>query len=131
MRPELRIIVACTVLVLVAAPGRAAGLDELVGTWTWTWKDAQGETHKHVLEVEGSGDKVAARERFDEMEPVKVTDLKLVDKKVSFTVKRGERRSSYSGTVKEKDAIDGVVTVSSDGQPGEFGWSAKREPAKK
>ena len=103
----------------------------LIGTWSWTWKDAAGATHKHVLEVEGSGDKLSARERFDDLEPVKVTDLKLVNKKVTFSVTRAKRQATYSGTLKSNDLIDGLVNVTTDGQASEFGWEAKRQGSKK
>ncbi len=103
----------------------------LIGTWSWTWKDAAGTTHKHVLEVAGSGEKLSARERFDDLEPIKVTDLRLADKKVSFSANRAKRQASYSGTMKSKDLIEGVVNVSTDGQASEFGWEARRQDAKK
>ena len=121
-------------LALAATALGAAPRDEeagLVGTWSWTWKDAAGTTHKHVLEVEGSGDKLSARERFDDLEPVKVTDLKLADKKVTFSVNRAKRPASYSGTLKSKDLIEGLVNVTTDGQASEFGWEAKRQGSKK
>lgn len=123
--------------VFVAISAAALGLAPrdgdagLTGTWSWTWKDAAGTTHKHVLEVEGSGDKLSARERFDDLEPVKVTDLKLVDKKVTFSVGRAKRQASYSGTLKSKDLIEGLVNVTTDGQASEFGWEARRQDAKK
>jgi hypothetical protein len=107
------------------------GASRLVGTWSWTWKDAAGATHKHVLEVEGSGEKLSARERFDDEEPVKVTDLKLTDKKVTFSVSRDKRQASYSGTLKSADLIEGLVNASTGGQTNEFGWEARREAAKK
>ena len=88
-------------------------------------------THKHVLEVEGSGEKLSARERFDDEEPVKVTDLKLTDKKVSFSVSREKRQASYSGTLKSADLIEGLVNTSTGGQTSEFGWEARREATKK
>ena len=116
------------------AAARAASADDpsaLVGTWAWTWKDAEGVTHKHKLEVEGTGDKVAASETFDDEAPVKVTDLKLADKKVSFSVLRGKRLARYSGTLKEDDLLDGIVLVSIEGQETEYGWEARRTAAEK
>ena len=104
---------------------------KLAGTWTWEWKDAEEKTHKHVLEVEGVGAKIAARERFDDLAAIKVTELKLDGKALSFTVQRGDRRSEYKGTVADADTINGTVTVSVNNQPNQFGWTAKRErPAK-
>jgi len=108
-----------------------ADVDALVGSWTWSWKDGQGVTHNHVLEVEGAGEKVAAQETFDEEKPVKVTDLKVSGQKVSFSVLRDKRQATYTGTLKGKDLIDGMVTVSNEGQPNEFGWQAKKQADKK
>jgi hypothetical protein len=117
---------------LVSSPPAGAADPDLAGTWTWKWKDAQNETHRHVLEVEGSGNKLAARERFDDMEAVKVTDLKRDGKKVTFSVLRGKRRSAYSGTLDKPDTINGKVVVTVEGgDQNEFGWTATREPAKK
>jgi hypothetical protein len=104
--------------------------DAVVGTWTWSWKDAEGVTHKHTLEVEGTGDKLAARETYDELEPIKVTDLKRTGKTVTFSVLRGKRQSSYSGELKESDRIEGKVNVTIEGQTSEYGWEAKREAKK-
>jgi hypothetical protein len=123
---------------LVLGLGLPAALDDdkdkapdLAGTWTWEWKDGQGETHRHVLEVEGKGSTLSARERFDDQEAVKVSDLKQDGKKVTFSVLRGDRRASYSGTVETADTINGKVTVSTEGgQPNEYGWTARREPTK-
>src|SRR4051812_48177584 len=94
-----------------------ADADVLVGSWTWSWKDGMGVTHNHVLEVEGTGDKLAARERFDDGAPIRVDDLKMTGQKVSFSSLRDGRRAAYSGTLKGKDLIDGMVTVTDDGQP--------------
>lgn len=129
-----RSALAWMILALSATALRAAPRDGeagLIGTWSWTWKDAAGTTHKHVLEVEGSGDKLSARERFDDLEPVKVTDLKLADKKVTFSVNRPKRQASYSGTMKSKDLIEGLVNVTTDGHASEFGWEARRQDPKK
>jgi hypothetical protein len=105
---------------------------DLAGTWTWSWKDAQGETHRHVLEIEGSGSKLTARERFDDQDAVKINDLKVVDKKINFSVLRGDRRAMYEGTIAAPDTINGKITVSSEGgQENEFGWTATRQPVKK
>ena len=58
-------------------PARAAEPPKLAGTWTWTWKDRIGETHRHILEVEGVGTKLAARELFDDQPAVAVSNLTL------------------------------------------------------
>lgn len=117
--------------VMISAPSLAPAAPEdppkLSGTWTWKWKDAQGETHRHVLEVEGVGDKLAARERFDDNAAIKVDDLKLDGKTISFVVNRDKRRSRYKGTVASADTINGMVSVVVDGQESEFGWTATRE----
>jgi hypothetical protein len=126
-------ILAVFGLMTAAATGLAPreGAEALIGTWTWSWRDADGVMHKHVLEVEGAAGKVAARERFDEEAPIAVTDLKLTGKRVTFSVRRDERRSEYNGELKTKDRIEGRVNVSTEGQPTEYGWEATREPAKK
>jgi hypothetical protein len=120
----------CCALAVMAAPVAWARADEakdLVGTWTWSWKDGQGEKHTHVLEVESAGGKLAARERFDDQEPVKVTDLKVSGKKVTFSVMRGEARASYNGSLDSADTINGKVMIARAGQTDEFGWTAKKE----
>ncbi|MBX6313254.1 MAG: hypothetical protein IRY99_10130 [Isosphaeraceae bacterium] len=104
---------------------------DLSGTWRWQWKDAQGQIHRHVLEVDGKGKDLVARERFDDQEPVKVTDLKVEGKKVHFSVRRGERRSIYDGTLANADTINGTVQVSGpNNQPIEYGWTALRDRPK-
>ena len=130
MNPPLRIAMVCAALLGAMACGSAATPEDLVGRWTWSWMDDQGVTHHHVLEVEGSGDKIAARERFDDQEPIKVTDLKVVEDKVTFSTKRGERHSLYSGTLKDDEVINGMVEVSVEGQPQSFPWTAKKEEKK-
>jgi hypothetical protein len=113
---------------LMSSEARAADdPPKLVGTWTWKWKDAEGETHRHVLEVEGEPAKLAATERFDELQPVKAESLKVDGQKVTFVVVRGERRAEYSGKFDGPDTINGKVTVQTNGQPEEFGWTATRE----
>jgi len=110
------------------APALAADPPKVAGTWSWKWKDAAGDTHRHVLEVEGAGDKLTARERFDDEAAVKVDDIKLDGKKISFAVTRKGRHSDYKGTVDSADTINGVVVVVLEGgQPSEFGWTASRE----
>src|SRR5436305_2604550 len=95
----VRWVCGAALALVLAVPATAADdAAKLAGTWTWMWKDAEGETHRHVLEVEGTGNKLSARERFDDQEPVKVIDLKVAGKKVNFTVIRGQRTAVYSGT---------------------------------
>ncbi|WZO96998.1 hypothetical protein EP7_004010 [Isosphaeraceae bacterium EP7] len=115
------------------SPSESLAADDppkFVGTWTWKWKDGEGETHRHVLEVEGEPSKLAARERFDDSQPVKAESLKVDGKKVTFIVVRGERRAEYSGKFDGPDTINGKVTVQVNGQPEEFGWTATRETTK-
>jgi hypothetical protein len=101
---------------------------DLSGAWTWKWKDAQNEIHRHVLEIESARDKLAARERYDDMDPVKVTDLKVDGKRVTFSVLRDKRRSAYSGTLDKFDTINGKVVVTVEGgDSNEFGWTATKE----
>ena len=118
-------------ILLISSSARAEDAEALVGSWSWSYKDGQGVTHKHVLEVEGTGEKVAARERMDEEEAIKVTDLKVKDKAVTFTVVRGKRRAAYNGKLKGGDKLEGQVTVTTEGQGQEYGWEAKKDEAKK
>ena len=74
----------------------------------------------------------SARERFDDLEAVKVEDFKVDGKKVTFSVKRGDRRAAYSGTVGDGDTINGMVTVTVAEDPAsEFTWTAKRKASEK
>jgi len=100
---------------------------ELEGTWTWTWKDRNGATHRHVLKVEGKGTKLAAREIFDDEQPVRVNPLKLEGRSVRFTVVRGNRKSEYAGEATDADHLKGTVLVTTDDQTNEFEWKAERE----
>jgi hypothetical protein len=109
----------------------AAGPDDLAGSWTWTWKDGQGKTHKHVLDVESAAGKLAARERFDDEESVKVDDLKVKGDDVSFVVKRKARTAEYKGKLIGGKTINGIVNVAVNGEAQEFQWTAERAlPAK-
>jgi len=126
--------VFCLLSCLASGMVRIAGGAEvsgLAGTWTWSWKDAAGETHRHVLEVEGVDTKLAARERRDELPPVRVNDLKLVEKRVRFSVVRGQNRADYVGVWADPSTINGTVTVTTDGQSQEHVWKATRRPAPK
>lgn len=114
----------------LATLARAADAPELAGSWTWEWKDGQGTLHHHILNVEGTGTTVAARERFDDLAPVKVDDLKVQDRKVSFSVQRDKRRAVYSGTLDEADVINGKVSVTGEDQStNQYTWTARRSPA--
>jgi hypothetical protein len=120
-------------LLMVAAPSsdttvRAADdIPKLAGNWTWSWKGPAGETHRHLLEVEGIGTKLAARERFDDLESVPVRDLQLVGKSLRFSVVRGDRRADYSGIVADRDTINGIVKVTVMDETTEFPWEAARK----
>ncbi len=124
-----RLVLAFALMGLFSGSRAPAAADppKLAGTWTWKWKDAQGETHRHILEVEGSGDKMTARERYDDEAAIKADDLKLDGKTVTFSVRRGGRLSTYKGTVASPETINGHVTVTIDGMESEFGWTAARE----
>ncbi|WP_435015985.1 hypothetical protein TA3x_003543 [Tundrisphaera sp. TA3] len=115
---------------LAAAPAPEDVVPKLAGTWTWKWKDAAGETHKHTLELEGENDKLTGRERFDDKPAVKVENLKLDGKNLSFASTHGKRRSEYKGKLGDSDTINGTVSVSIEGQASEFGWTATREAGK-
>src|SRR5688572_27443041 len=113
------LLALCVSTFLIAASGRSgrgADVSGLAGTWSWSWKDAEGNEHRHVLDVEGVDTKLAARERLDDLPPVRVTDLKLVDKRVRFSVVRGKNRADYSGVWADADSINGTVTVTTEGQ---------------
>jgi hypothetical protein len=113
---------------LATTAGAAEDLPKLAGTWTWSWKDPAGETHRHLLEVEGIGTKLAARERFDELEPIAVRDLRLDAKKIHFTVVRGDRRADYDGIVAKPDTINGTVKITTKGETVEYPWECSRKP---
>lgn len=119
---------ALGLLSLMPAGAAADDTPALTGTWTWDWKDGQGATHRHVLEVEGAGETLSARERFDDLDPVKVEGLKVEGKKVNFSVQRGERRATYSGTIADDKTINGNVVVLVGNQSNEFTWTARRLP---
>jgi hypothetical protein len=109
--------------------GAADEPPKLAGTWTWSWKDPAGETHRHLLEVEGLGTKLAARERFDELEPVAVRDLRLDGKSIHFTVVRGDRRADYDGIVAKADTINGLVKITTKGETVEYPWTSTLKPS--
>ena len=124
----------CVALCLVAGSGRfvmGADVSGLAGTWSWSWKDAEGKEHRHVLDIEGVDAKLAARERLDDLPPVRVSDLKLEDKRVRFSVIRGENRAEYSGVWADSNTINGTVTVTTEGQSKEHVWKATRSDKKK
>ena len=127
------LLALCVAPLLVAGSGRSAlGADVsgLAGTWTWSWKDAEGKEHRHVLDVEGVDTKLAARERLDDLPPVRVNNLKLADKRVRFSVVRGNTRADYSGVWADPNTINGTVTVTTEGQSKEEVWKATRRDKK-
>lgn len=119
------------VSLLLLSPCAAADPPDISGTWTWAWKDANGRMHRHVLEVEGKGTRLAARERFDDLEPVKASALKLDGAKIQMTVIRGHHRAEYSGVVVDAKTINGQVTVEQAGEKNDYPWKATREAAPK
>ncbi len=124
-----RIVLTIASLLALGLARPAVAAEEaspLAGTWMWTWKDGEGKMHKHVLDVESAAGKLTGRERFDDLESIKVDDLKLKGEEVSFTVKRGTRRSEYRGKLVGTKTINGLVNVSIEGQPNEFQWTAER-----
>jgi hypothetical protein len=109
---------------------RAAAEDSNVaGTWTWSWKDTAGQTHRHLLEVEGVDTKLAGREEFDDDGPIPVRDLRRNGKEIRFTVIRDKRRADYYGILADRDTINGTVKVTVDGETTEYPWMATRKPA--
>jgi hypothetical protein len=113
-----------------SSPTRARAADDLpnlAGNWTWSWKDPAGVTHRHLMEVEGVGAKLAASERFDDLMPVPVRDLQLDGKSLRFTVIRGDRRADYHGIVADRDTINGTVKVTAMGETTEDRWEATRK----
>jgi len=103
----------------------------LVGTWTWSWKDAAGETHSHVLELEGTGAKLTGTEKVDDKPSIKVDSLKQEGKSISFAVNREGRYAEYKGKLEATDTINGLVTVMQGGATNEYGWTATRKPKAK
>ena len=104
---------------------------KIAGTWIWSWKDAKEETHRHSLELEGTGSKLMGRERADDLDPVKVEALKQEGKTLSFAVNRDGRYSEYKGILDSADTINGRVTVMQGGATSEYGWTATRKPLAK
>lgn len=129
---RFRFVLGLLLAATIPTPGRLtaepqkADVPKLAGTWTWTWKDRVGNTHKHVMEVEGTGAKLAAREIFDEQLPVRVSNLTLTGKAIQFNVVRGENKAEYKGKVSDKDHIQGKVVVTTGGEATEFVWKAER-----
>jgi hypothetical protein len=121
-----------TLFVTGGASGQAPGVSKLAGSWTWTWKGQDGLEHRHILEVEGVGKALAAREVFDDQPPVKAQSLTFDGTSVNFTVVRGDRKADYSGKLTDADTIEGTVTTTARGQSNEFIWKAeRRKEAKK
>lgn len=119
------------VVLLATGPARSAEAPapKLEGYWTWRWEGQDGSIHKHLLNVERAGDKLAASERVDDSDPVKVEELKVKGKNVSFVVPREERRASYFGKFASDDTINGEVQITNAaGQVEKYGWTAKRQP---
>jgi hypothetical protein len=105
----------------------ADDVSNLAGTWTWSWKDPAGVTHRHLLEVEGIDTKLAARERFDDLEPVPVREIRRDGKSLRFTVVRGDRRADYYGIMADPNTINGTVKVTAMGETTEDRWEATRK----
>lgn len=126
MRRTRLLLLAIPLSLFSTAVARADDLADLAGTWTWSWKDGEGKTHKHVLDLEAAGGKLTGRERFDDLESVKVDDLKLDGKDLSFVVTRRPRRAVYKGKSVGANTINGVVSVVTNGQAEEFQWTAER-----
>lgn len=111
---------------LFVASALAADAPDLSGTWVWTWKDPAGQTHRHVLEIEGVGGKLAARERFDDEAPVKAAELQRDGKNVRLTVVRGDHRAEYSGVLADPNTINGTVTIKQGEKTTDYSWKATR-----
>ncbi len=129
MQSSPRLVLAAIAFAALSALPPAAiaeGPSDLVGTWTWSWKDGEGKTHKHILDLEAAGGKLTGRERFDDQESIKVDDLKLEGKDLSFVTTRDGRRAQYKGKTVGTDTINGVVNVVTNGQANEFQWTAER-----
>lgn len=114
-------------ILIVAAHVRASEELDLSGTWVWTWSDAAGRTHRHVLEVEGTGADLAARERFDDEAPIKATELRRDSKKVRLTIVRGDHRAEYSGVLADSNTINGTVTIKQGDKMNDYPWRAQRQ----
>lgn len=112
---------------VVASASSEDKAPEIAGTWTWSWDDSKGVTHRHTLEIEGTGSKWAGRERFDDEAPVRVTEIKSEGKKVHFVVVRGAHRAEYSGVIDKSDRINGTVTTTDGGESQESIWKAERK----
>lgn len=117
------------VVLVMAPPSRSADepAPRFDGFWTWKWEDQDGAIHRHVLNVENTGKKLAASERFDDEKPVDVEELKVKGNEVSFVVPRSQMRALYVGKFASDDTINGEVQVTNAaGQVEKYGWTAKR-----
>lgn len=100
---------------------------DLTGSWTWSWKDADGNTHRHLLVIEGEPGNQVGREKLDELEPTEVQELGLKNDVVSFAVVRGETRAEYTGKFADGDTINGEVRIlRPSNRVDVFGWTAQR-----
>ena len=134
MRIPRRLILGLAAGAMLSAPTllhAAEDAPSLAGTWTWSWKDAQGQTHRHVLELEGTGAQMSGKERADDKPAIKVEALKQEGKTISFAVNRDGHYAEYKGKVTATDTISGKVTVMQGGATSEYGWTAERKPAAK
>ena len=131
--PMTGLVALVTSIGLVLPAAACLGADDgPAGTWTWSWKDGEGTMHKHVLDVESAAGKLTGRERMDELESVKVDDLKFEDGSLSFAVTRADRRAVYKGKLIGGKTLNGLVNVTVNGQAKEYQWTAERalEPKK-
>lgn len=112
---------------LLAIAEEPAAVPSLAGTWIWTWKGPDGQTHRHTLEVEGTGNKLAAREIFDDDRPVRVTPITLEGTALTFVIQRDGRTAEYKGKLADPDHVSGTVIVTTNGQAVEHVWNAERK----
>jgi hypothetical protein len=124
------LILFTPICTLLAASSPTSEDPALAGSWTWTWKDAEGTKHTHRLEVEGANNRLIGREVFDNEPAIKVDELRRDASKVRCVVTRDGRRAVYEGKFASPNTINGLVTVTIDGQATEYGWTATREAEK-
>ena len=75
----------------------------------------------------GPADGLEVEHVIGDLEPVEVSDLKVVGNRVRFQVLRGETTATYDGRFADANTINGQVQVSGPGsRTDEYGWTAQR-----
>lgn len=131
----------CAVFALGAAAQSQAQDKKVDPTGTWTWSTPGrdgGEARKSTLKLKAEGEKLtgklAAPGRDGQTSELDISDGKVKDDEVSFTVTRESNgnkfTAKYSGKI-SGDSIKGKMEVEREGNTRSRDWEAKREVAEK